>query len=90
MEDFNILSTFPTTTSVCCPGLGGRCDSIKKIKRDYPKMTSPRQKGEEANPKLATKSDIGGRGYIQIVTSLPKKVCISFYFLLVFGQCCST
>ena len=29
-------------------------------------------------PKLVTKSDIGQRGY--------KKVCISFYFSLVFGQ----
>ena len=39
-------------------------------------------------PKLVTKSDIRGRGYMRIVTSPSKKnLCIiSFYFLLVFGQ----
>ena len=36
--------------------------------------------------KLVTKRDIGWRGYMQIVISSLKKLCISFYFLLVFGQ----
>ena len=42
--------------------------------------------GEGGEPKLVTKSDIGRRGYIKIVTPSPKKLCISFYFSLVFGQ----
>ena len=42
--------------------------------------------GGRGCPKVVTKSDIGGRGYMQKVTSTPKKVRISFYFSLVFGQ----
>ena len=40
-DDFNVFSKFATTTSVCCAGLGDRCDSIKKIKRGHSKITSP-------------------------------------------------
>ena len=39
--------------------------------------------GGREYPKLVTKSDIGGRRYMQIVTSPPKK---SFYFVFDFGQ----
>ena len=35
-------------------------------------MTSPEYRGGRY-PKLVTKSDIGGRRYMQIVTSLPKE-----------------
>ena len=42
------------------------------------------RRDERGYPKLVTKNDIKGGEYKQIVTSPPKKLCTSFYFLFVF------
>ena len=47
------------------------------------KMTSPVQ-GGEGYPKLLTKSDIGGGGYVQIVTSPAQKNMYKFLFFACF------
>ena len=46
-------------------------------------MTSTGYEGE-GNPKLVTKSDIGGRGYMQIVTSPPKENYVSVFIFHLF------
>ena len=64
--------------------------TLSNVYGDIQKWRHQGRRGGRSYPKLVTKSEIMGRGYMQIVTPLPKKLCISFYFSLGFGQCSSS
>ena len=47
---------------------------VGPLKNDVTRVEGAGEDGGGGGPKLVTKSDIGRRGYIKIVTSSPKKL----------------